>query len=195
MTNFLLSLTSSTSTIPAITYPSSACLHRTEPRPSCEILQTLTMVKRAGGIRDSAKWYEMGGKCAWSPSNKMRSRSSDTLERDRTREKSDRRAETIVARRPNAKNPGLFRCPRTQPYNRSSVINQTSLPVIAKRPQTNCDRTLSLSLSLVIRNYRTVIEWNLDENARIRFLDSEEEARLCFLKALWRLFCDVAGEF
>lgn len=148
MTNFLLSLTSSTSTIPAITYPLSACLHRTEPRPSCEILQTLTMVKRAGGIRDSAKWYEMGGKCAWSPSNKMRSRSSDTLERDRTREESDRRAETIVARRPNAKNPGLFRCPRTQPYNRSSVINQTSLPVIAKRPQTNCDRTLSLSLSL-----------------------------------------------
>lgn len=145
MTNFLLSLTSST--IPAITYPPSACLHRTEPRPSCEILQTLTMVKRAGGIRDSAKWYEMGGKCAWSPSNKMRSRSSDTLERDRTREESDRRAETIVARRPNAKNPGLFRCPRTQPYNRSSVINQTSLPVIAKRPQTNCDRTLSLSLS------------------------------------------------
>lgn len=55
----------------------------------------------------------------------MRSRSSDTLERDRTREESDRRAETIVARRPNAKNPGLFRCPRTQPYNHSSVINQT----------------------------------------------------------------------
>lgn len=100
-------------------------------------------MKRAGGIRDSAKREES----ARDPRRiKCVSRSSDTLERDRTtREESDRRAETIVARRPNAKNPGLFPRPPTQPFVRykSNLVARLSRN---DRKRIAMERSLSPSL-------------------------------------------------